>query len=115
MPSLVADDEDEAKPFNQFLPKLKGKNEEQTVVMYLGTSKAAFHGWENLNIAKKLDTLATGFKFRIPQKFREKNKEFKLSPNVKVKISVNDHPTITGRIEHIVSVFSVEENYLEVS
>lgn len=106
---------DNVGPQNRFLPKEKGKIVEQSVVMYLAGSKVAFHGWENLTITKSLDALATAFKFRIPQQFREKNKQFKLAPNVKVQINVNDYPVITGRVETLNSVFSTEENSLEIS
>lgn len=106
---------DKVGPQNRFLPKQKGKIIEQSIVMYLAGTRLAFHGWENLTIGKSLDTLATHFKFRIPQKFRDANKQFKLSPNVKVQINVNEYPVIKGRVESIVSVFNIEENYLEVS
>ena len=62
---------------NRFAPKKAGKVIPQSIVVYLGGTKSAFHGWEDLSIKKELESLATSFSFKIPQSFREANKDFK--------------------------------------
>jgi len=100
---------------NRFRPKQKGQVIPQSVVVYVGGTKLAFHGWEDLTIKKDLDQLATAFKFKIPQKFRDQVDQFKLTPGVRVQINVNDVPVITGRIEHMVSALGKEENSIDIS
>lgn len=99
---------------NRFVPKKDGKIIPQSVVMYLGGTKSAFHGWEDLSIKKDLEQLATSFSFKIPQTFREANKEFKLIPGVRCQININDQPVITGRIETLSSQLTPDENSVTV-
>lgn len=99
---------------NRFTPKSKGKIIPQSVVMYLGGTKSAFHGWEDLSIKKDLEQLATTFSFKIPQSFRDTHKEFKLAPQTRVQINVNGQPVITGRIETMVSQLTPDENSITV-
>lgn len=106
---------EEPKFENRFVPKSKGRVIPQSVVMYLGGTRSAFHGWEDLTIKKDLEQLATTFSFKIPQSFREANKTFKLAPQTRVQINVNEQPVITGRIETLNSSLSSEENSITVS
>ncbi len=100
---------------NRFLPKVRGAVQPQEVILYLGGGRDAFDGWEDLTISKSLDSLATSFKFKIPQKFREQNGGFKLSPGVRVQVNVNREPVIAGRVEHVSGRLSTEENTVEIS
>lgn len=109
------DDFDSPVVQNRFIPLQLGKPIPQSVVVYLGGTSSAFHGWEDLSIKKEMEQLAPTFSFKIPQKFRKENPNFKLTPGVRVQINVNQQPVITGRIETLQSSLSSDDNSIVIS
>lgn len=98
---------------NRFKPKEKGEIIPDNIVVYLGGSRVAFHGWEEISVKKSIDQLATQFSFTIPERFLDGT--FKFSPGVRVQVNVNGQPDIVGRIEHISGKIDKDSKNMMVS
>lgn len=106
---------DKLPSLNRFQPAEKGAVVPESIVVYIGNDKAAFHGWESLSINQDLESLAKGFNFIIPQKDTEGGTPMKLTVGTKVSIYTDGLPVLVGRIEMMELVVGPNEKSISVS
>jgi len=100
---------------NRFRPLKKGAVIKQTITMYLGKDRAAFHGWESLMVTKSIDSIANAFSFQIPQKFQQTNTSFRLAAGIRVTIFADKEKVITGFIERVEIVIQADRKEVKIS
>lgn len=79
------------------------------------TGKTVFEGWEDLQMTRELNSLASDFQFQMTDKWKPEKKSFQLAPGDPIHIHVAKQPFTTGWIDKLKPSFSTGKRSIAVS